>query len=146
MTAKEYLMQLRTLNDRLELLEGKIARAEKDLCSLRSMAYDVDRVTGGQPVGFDDRVAALEDLRNKCYADWDALIDKRHEAEALIDALPNISCVKVLTLRYIECKDWKKINELMGFEDISGLYKLHGRALNLFQRVHLFLFNSTSLT
>lgn len=51
------------------------------------------------------------------------------KAEALISSLDNSKYRQVLTLRYIEGCNWKKICEEMGYRDEKSAFRVHGWAL-----------------
>lgn len=51
------------------------------------------------------------------------------DAETLISSLERPKYREVLTLRYIEGYQWRKICEIMGYRDEKSAYRIHGWAL-----------------
>lgn len=57
------------------------------------------------------------------------------EAETLISMLDRPKHRQVLTLRYIECRSWPEITEIMGYTDKKSAFRIHGWALVAAQKL-----------
>lgn len=137
MTAKEYLNNVRTIDIQLKVKEHRLVKLRQDLCSLSSIDYRKDRVDGGKPVDMSTKIAAIQDLEEKINAEWDELLRIRTEAEDKINCLSDPLHRVILTERYINCKGWDDIKDVLQYRSMRGVMKLHVKALKEFESVHL---------
>lgn len=136
MTAKEYLNNVRTIDIQLKVKEHRLVKLRQDLYTLQSIDYSKDRVDGGQGLDMGDKIAKIQELEKKFNAEWDELLRIRTEAEDKINCLSDPLHRVILTERYINCKDWDDIKDVLQYRSMRGVLKLHGNALKEFESVH----------
>ena len=130
---KRYLMRYR-------ILSREIDRLLLEQQEWRSLA---ERVTGGlgstgggrqvsHPVA--RAVERMVEIERKINDTIDQLIRVREEIEVEIDALPNPTLRRLLSLRYLSGFTWERIAVEMGYT-YQWVCKLHSRALSCFQTV-----------
>ena len=134
MTAKEYLMQLKHLSDKIDRLE----REKKQLLELASTPagnsfephYNPNSPTKAAFEKFIDKAYEVDALMKEEQKRLTVLKDKISE---LILALDDADERYLLLLRYIKFASWEQIATDLHYS-ISWVYKLHGRALQNFQK------------
>lgn len=134
MTAKEYLRQLKDLEeairDKREELIRLNARAES--CSAPAMS--------GMPFGsggkdkVSELVSRIVDTENLIRQQMSKLNDLTYEATKKIDSLADIRYRLILEKRYILLKDWYTIADELGYS-VQRCYQLHGYALTAFSKI-----------
>ncbi len=136
MTAKEYLRQIRRLD---EVINVKLEQLDE----LRSMA---ERVTSAPPTldrvqpggGDQDKlgtvVAKIVDLSSTLADSEDELLSMRQHALELIKRIPDSRHKTVLYDYYFNRKTWEQIAVDMGFT-YQWVRQLHGRALQEFEKL-----------
>ena len=108
--------------------EDKIASVSREeILDYKAKNYRPDNIvisiTG--MFDFDAFVELCEKIDRKAEQYAKAITD----AETLISSLERPKYREVLTLRYIEGYQWRKICEIMGYRDEKSAYRLHGWAL-----------------
>ena len=128
MTAKEYLMQAKYLDQQIN---NKICQ----LRMLNDLATKVTYTMTGMPGGFGDRaskqdsvVTKIIDFQKEINADIDRLVDLKREILISIQAVSSVEHQLVLEKRYIMFEKWEKIAADMN-TDIRNIYRIHGKAL-----------------
>lgn len=134
MTAKEYLSRIRRQKYILEQVEKEMLEVRSDILTLRASSL-LEKVTGSKDSDLADSYIKLEKYFEEVNTEWDKLIDMRREAKALIKMLPDAQQQAILYARYINCKPWEQVAVDMHYS-WKGVFKLHGRALKSFERVH----------
>ena len=134
MTAKEYLNRVRQQNYVVRQAEKELTAVKSDILSLRAASLS-EKVSGTKESDLADKYVKLEKYFDKVIAEWDKLIDMRIGAKAMIAMLSEGKHQAVLYARYINCEDWEQIAAEMHYS-WKGIFKLHGRALQSFERVH----------
>lgn len=134
MTAKEYLNRVRQQNFVVRQAEKELTTVKSDILSLKAASLS-EKVSGTKESDLADKYIKLEKYFDKVIAEWDKLIDMRIEAKAMIAMLSEGKHQAVLYARYINCEDWEQIAAEMHYS-WKGIFKLHGRALQSFERVH----------
>lgn len=133
MTAKEYLRQLKYLDNRInaKLLEREQIRtiAEKTTVSL---SEKVQTSSGTQMDDVVVRLVELEELINK---DIDKLVELREEAGQLIDKLVNERYKWALKERYIKFKSLSWLSDSTGL-GVDGVRSLLKRAEKCFNTIY----------
>ena len=94
-----------------------------------------EHVSGTKESDMADKYIKLEKYFDAVIAEWDKLIDMRIWAKAMIRMLPDETQQAVLYARYINCMEWEQVAADMHYS-WKGIFKLHGRALQSFERVH----------
>lgn len=134
MTAKEYLNRVRQQNYVVRQAEKELTAVKSDILSLRAASLS-EKVSGTKESDLADKYVKLEKYFDKVIAEWDKLIDMRIEAKAMIAMVPEGKQQAVLYARYINCEEWEQIASELHYS-WKGIFKLHGRALQSFERVH----------
>lgn len=131
MTAKQYLRQIRDLDQRVNNLLSYYERCTRDIASLRSPRLDADKVqTSGSGAGFTTAVEKLVDIQAKTNKTIDEFTDLRDRIIGQINQMqePHQS---ILFKRYVEYKDFLTIADEMSY-NYTWLLELHGTALMAF--------------
>ena len=122
MTAEQYLQNLRSLEGRLRSLEHEQEMIRADICALRSIDYERDRVSGGTHFGIEARVAKLIACGERATREWDQLISLREEARALINKVPELAY------------QWGGVAKVVGYSSRQA-QRVHSKAIEGFTRV-----------
>lgn len=134
MTAKEYLSRIRRQYYIVKQSEKELTDIKADILSLKASSMS-EKVSGTKEADLADKYIKLEKYFDAVIAEWDKLIDMRIEAKAMIRMLPDETQQAVLYARYINCMEWEQVAADMHYS-WKGIFKLHGRALQSFERVH----------
>ena len=133
MTAKEYLRQLKYLDNRInsKLLEREQIRtiAEKTTVSLSEKVQ-----TSSSGTKMDDVVVRLVELEELINKDIDKLVELREEAGNKINRISNDKYKIVLSMYYLSNKTFEEVAELTNMS-FRWIHKLHGRALKEFEKI-----------
>ena len=134
MTAKEYLEQIRLLD---EQIDSKIAQVD----SLNLLAEKVTTVISDMPGNpnrrkspFEDAVCRIIDLENEITAEIDRLVDLKIEVMGVVKQVTNTEYRLILEKRYLCFQSWETIATDMKLE-LRWLYRLHGKALLKVQEI-----------
>ena len=133
MTAKEYLRQLKTIDNRIN---AKLLEKER----VRTLGGRVttglsERIQGGG--GKDkvcDVVIKLTELENDTVNEINKLVDLKREASELIEKMADIKCKTVLSMYYLSNKTFEEVAD---YTEMSSRWVriIHGRALQKFQKI-----------
>lgn len=134
MTAKEYLNRVRRQYYVVKQAEEELTAIKADILSLKTSSM-TEHVSGTKESDMADKYIKLEKYFDAVIAEWDKLIDMRIGAKAMIRMLPDETQQAVLYARYINCMEWEQVAADMHYS-WKGIFKLHGRALQSFERVH----------
>ena len=131
MTAKEYLRQLKTLDN---LINAKLLEKER----IRALSTKVtsnlgERVQGGGSGGIENIIIKITELEAQINADIDRLVDLKAEASQIIDSLPEDRHKTVLYMYYVSNLTFEQIAENTGLS-YRWIHKLRGRALKEFEK------------
>ena len=131
MTAKEYLMQAKFLDMRIN---SKIQQVE----ALNDLATSASSVLTGMPRNpnkatskMADAVCKIVDLQAEINHDIDELVDLKREITRRVKSIPNAEYQLLLEKRYLCFMPWEKIAVDMGYS-IQHIYRLHDWALREF--------------
>lgn len=128
MTAKEYLSQAFSLDQRINCKLEQVARlrelAEKATQTISDMPGSATRNTHRM----EETIVKMIDLENEINDDIDKLIDIKREITHMINGLSNPEEQTLLELRYLCFKTWEQISVDTGYT-LQNLYKLHAKAL-----------------
>ena len=133
MTAKEYLNDIRKADIELTALKLSIDRMREQAQGVRAMQLS-DMPKGGLPRGADDVVAEIVDMQHDVNRRALALCKMQREALRMIMQLTVTEQRTVLIRRYLCAESWDDIVDGMHYA-YSGIFKLHGAALQAFARV-----------
>ena len=134
MNAKEYMGRIRdfdrSINRKLDRALALKALALKVTPTLK----DAGAMGGGNQDKLQSAMDKYIDLNNEIDMDVDKLVAMQDEAYALLGQIRNQKYYKVLELHYLKYQTFEQIGVAM---DCSRRWaeKLHGRALEVFDRV-----------
>ncbi len=132
MTAKEYLRSIKYLDSAINAKQAELDRLKRDMCSIRGVAYDGDKVQGGitDSMRIVDKIIELNNIIN---VEIDRLVDLKAEAHQKIEKVCNDKFISLLTDIYINGYTLEQAAERMGksYETIRGW---HGEALQIFRK------------
>ena len=130
MTAKDYLKDIRKLDLEIQTLQEQISLLRKNAEGLRAMELS-DMPKGGKGKDLSDYVAEIADLQMVCVQHVSELIMKKQEAIERIMSIDGSELRNVLLLRYIQCKEWDEIADMLQY-NLRTIFRLHGEALKEF--------------
>ena len=132
MTAKEYLRSIKYLDSAINAKQAELDRLKRDMCSIKGVTYDGDKVQGGitDSMKIVDKIIELNNLIN---AEIDKLVDLKAEAHNKIEKVCNEKFISLLTDIYINGYTLEQVAERMdkSYETIRGW---HGEALQIFRK------------
>ena len=132
MTAKEYLRQLKYLDNRInaKLLEREQIRAiaEKTTIGLSEKVQ-----TSSSADKISDVVLRLVEIEETINKDIDKLVELREEAGNKINRISNDKYKIVLSIYYLSNKTFEDVAELTNMS-LRWIYILHGKALKEFEK------------
>ena len=128
MTAKEYLNQAKTLDQRINVKLDRVSR-------LRAMTQKITASLDGEQVSRTRNVTSLEDAiirlmeeEESLNAAIDRLVDLKREVSGVLKQIDDTDCQLLLELRYLCYRPWTDIMEELGISETS-VYRIHGEAL-----------------
>lgn len=135
MRAKEYLSQVRFLDERITCKLADAARLQ-DMATRITPILREDGVSGGggAPDRLADAVARIIDLKAEINRDIDRLVDKKRDIAAKLGKLTDRRHYAVLFRRYMLFETFEKISCEMNYS-WRHVCSLHGQALEAFQKV-----------
>ncbi len=100
MTAKEYLRSIKYLDSAINAKQSELDRLKRDMCSIRGVTYDGDKVQGGiaDSMKIVDKIIELNNVIN---AEIDRLVDLKADAHTKIEKVCNEKFISLLTDIYI---------------------------------------------
>lgn len=135
MTAKEYLRQIKDIN---ELIDAKLMEIYKlrTLASSISVSTKEDCIqTSGSKDRMGDTVAKIVDLERRVDSEIDRLVNKRDEITSKIDKMGDSTEKTVLYLRYVSMLKWDSIADQIAYTP-RHVQRVHGDALNVFRTIY----------
>ena len=132
MTAKEYLRSIKYLDSAINAKQAELDRLKRDMCSIKGVTYDGDKVQGGitDSMKIVDKIIELNNLIN---AEIDKLVDLKAEAHAKIEKVCNRKFISLLTDIYINGYTFEQVAERMDKSYVT-ICEWHGQALNIFRK------------
>ena len=132
MTAKEYLKSIKYLDHAINAKQAELDRLKRDMCSIKGVTYDGDKVQGGitDSMKIVDKIIELNNLIN---AEIDRLVDLKAEAHAKIEKVCNEKFISLLTDIYINGYTLEQVAERMD-SSYSTVCRYHGDALQAFRK------------
>jgi hypothetical protein len=139
MTAKEYLLQIRLLSARVDMIDSNIRTIREEQLTLRSAWPD------GQPHGTltgdptSQKAIELTEQLQKYESEQlrlrSELWRKRMQIVETIGKVEDAECYKLLFLRYVDMLTWEEIAVLMHYTYQWVAGPLHGKALNYISEI-----------
>ncbi|PZW97424.1 hypothetical protein [Lachnoanaerobaculum umeaense] len=129
-TAKEYLRQLKTLDN---MINAKLLERERiQALATKVTVSNSERVQSGGGSGFENVVIKINELEDEINADIDKLWSLKQEARHLIDLLEDEKHKWVLRERYVEFKSLRWLSEFTGLtiDGVRSLLKRAGKKFN----------------
>lgn len=136
LTAKEYLLQAKNLNDYINSKFKEISQLRSRICSLQGVSYDGINVKGGTGHNFTDAVDSLLKLEQYIDGQIDKLTQLKKEIADKIDRLSDNRFKTVLTRYYLCDETFEAIAEETSYS-LRQVLRLHGLALEEFRRVYI---------
>lgn len=132
--AKEYLERIKWCDVLIDSKLEELERLNSLVKRITPVMSDTSGAGGGNQDKLGDTVAKIVDLKAKIDRDTDAFVDLKHEAAALLEKIEKPEYYQVLHKRYIQ---YKSLEQIAGELNYSWRWvcKLHGRALQAFERV-----------
>lgn len=132
MTAKEYLRSIRYLDNAINTKQAELDRLKRDMCSIKGVTYDGDKVQGGitDSMKIVDKIIELNNIIN---SEIDRLIDMKSDAHNKIEKVCNEKFISLLTDIYINGYTLEQVAERMGKSYVT-ICEWHGQALNIFRK------------
>lgn len=132
MTAKEYLRSIKYLDSTINAKQAELDRLKRDMCSIKGVTYDGDKVQGGitDSMKIVDKIIELNNLIN---AEIDKLVDLKAEAHQKIEKVCNEKFISLLTDIYINGYTLEQVAERMD-SSYSTVCRHHGDALQAFRK------------
>lgn len=134
MTAKEYLSQVQRLNQMIDI-KLEEASSLRSLASRVTSAFGEERVqTSKKQSPMEDVIVKLMDLENEVNNDIDRLIALKEEVIENINKIDNCNLRLLLTMRYINNRDWEEIADNMLY-DVRTIYRFHNQGLKEIDKI-----------
>ena len=132
MTAKEYLRSIKYLDSAINAKQAELDRLKRDMCSIKGVTYDGDKVQGGitDSMKIVDKIIELNNLIN---AEIDKLVDLKAEAHAKIEKVCNRKFISLLTDIYINGYTLEQVAERMEV-NYRTICRWYGEALQVFRK------------
>lgn len=128
MTAKEYLLQARYLDNRIASKREQIQNLNDLATKCTSTWSDMPRSQNTGRSRMADCVMKIIDLEEQISKEMVRLVDLKREISETIESLENIEYKILLEKRYLCCKSWEVIADDMGYS-IRQIHRMHGDAL-----------------
>jgi len=130
MTAKQYLMQARYLNELINSHIKELEQLRLILTSVPSIDFSKEKVQGGKLPGdkISNIIAKIVDLEKQIKDEINSFIDLKKEIHDVIEAVKNPNERLILRCRYIEFLTWEQVAERTNYS-IRQVYRIHARAL-----------------
>lgn len=136
MTAKEHLQQVYMIQRKINRLEAQREDLRADLYSVKSPSDMPDirvqtSLTGDKML---ELVARVDEIERGIIDEINVLVEKKISITSEIEKVPNENYKQLLFDRYILCRRWEQI-AIDRDKSVRTIFKMHGRALNLFEKV-----------
>ena len=132
MTAKEYLRQLKTLDN---IISAKLLEKERIEALATKVTNNLsEKVQGGGSGGIENTIIKITELERQINADIDKLVDLKTEASQLIDSMEDSNYKTVLSMYYVSNVTFEQMAEYMNYS-VAGIFKIHGYALREFNEI-----------
>lgn len=133
MTAKEYLIQLKTLDN---MLKAKFLEQERlDALTTKVNAGLGERVQGGGSGGIENTVIKMLELKEQINLDIIKLMELKAEARELIDKLPNDKHKIILSMYYVSDMTFEMISDETHYS-VGAVHKSYRNALKKFEELY----------
>lgn len=134
--AKEYLMQIRRLDDQIKSNRRRIEELESDIAGIRAIDYSGVRVQSTKGDALADSVARLYDMKCELAVQTVELQEKKNKILQEIRQIPDTDCVDLLTYRYVDCDRWEDVEAKMN-RTVRQLHRIQKRAYEEFEKLSI---------
>ncbi len=138
--AKAYLSQIKNLDYKIRIRQQEADELREAAMSLGVKQLDPDRVPSSSPDPdpMASQVTRYVDIQKEVEAMILELMELKHTIIGQIQALDDQTYMEVLWKRYVNLEAFKQIAEEMGY-DIRTVFRIHGRALQMFNEKYKFI-------
>lgn len=137
MKAKEYLQQLKRLDELINQKIKEVTDLRERATSVSGIDYSKDKVqtspSGDTP--FVKLIGKIADLEAEINAEIDSFVNEKHKIINQIQSLKNADYISLLFKRYVEFKKFEIIAIEMNFT-YQYVLELHGCALREFETTY----------
>lgn len=133
MRAKEYLMQVREADEKLNRRLRQRDELAMMVYGISAVRYDKDRVKGGNIPGDDNRLDKLMDLDNELIAEAKELAELKKRITEEIERVDNPLYAEILFRRYVQKKSLDRIAKELNYS-YAYVRHQHGAALKFFEK------------
>ena len=128
MTAKDYLLQARFLDDRINSKTQQIASLNELAARCTTTFSDMPRNPNRGHSRVEDCVIKIIDLEDSLKKDIERLVDLKKEIMGVIKAVPNVEYQTLLEKRYLCFITWEQIAVDMNYS-MQHIHRMHSAAL-----------------
>jgi len=128
MTAKEYLNQAFTLDNRINGKLEQVSALHALATKATQTLYDIPPSGTRNVQRMEDIICKIVGLEASINDDIDLLVDLKQEIMTMVKAIDNTVYRTLLEQRYLGCKTWKQIAVDLGYE-LRWMHRLHTKAL-----------------
>lgn len=128
MTAKDYLLQARFLDDRINSKTQQIASLNELATKCTTTFSDMPRNLNRGHSRVEDCVIKIIDLEDSIKKDIEKLVDLKKEIMGVIKAVPNVEYQTLLEKRYLCFITWEQIAVDMNYS-MQHIHRMHSAAL-----------------
>ncbi len=128
MTAKEYLSQALTIDQRINDKLEQVSRLRGMATKVTTTMNDMPRGSSPNPQKMESVIARLIDTEKEIDDNIDQLVDLKLDIMNTIWQVEDVNCRLVLELRYHSFKSWEQIASEMNVT-VRWVHKLHARGL-----------------
>ena len=128
MTAKDYLLQARFLDDRINSKTQQIASLNELATKCTTTFSDMPRNPNRGHSRVEDCVIKIIDLEDSLKMDIEKLVDLKKEIMGVIKAVPNVEYQTLLEKRYLCFITWEQIAVDMNYS-MQHIHRMHSAAL-----------------
>ena len=128
MTAKDYLLQARFLDDRINSKTQQIASLNELAAKCTTTFSDMPRNPNRGHSRVEDCVIKIIDLEDSLKKDIERLVDLKKEIIGVIKAVTNVEYQSLLEKRYLCFITWEQIAVDMNYS-MQHIHRMHSAAL-----------------
>ncbi len=128
MTAKEYLKQVRYIDQQIDCKLAMMSRLREQTTKATALITDMPRGDSPDLQQIETTVVKIADLEEEINRDIDRLVDLRRDARRAISRISDTEQRLILELRYFGYQTWEQIAASMNYS-VRHITRLHGYAL-----------------
>ena len=134
MTAKEYLSQALTIDQRINDKLEQVSRLRGMATKVTTTMNDMPRGSSPNPQKMESVIARLIDTEKEIDDNIDQLVDLKLDIMNTIWQVEDVNCRLVLELRYHSFKSWEQIASELNVT-VRWVHKLHARGLAVVDKI-----------